>query len=385
MRKARHAPCPSPSTAGRSRPSTCMPIATSARPARCWAPTPPRCSCRPVNGAAEAFIEIDKRLKAMDGQAVDMEVLSINPFWYGRDRELAGQIVKMQNEKLAELCAAKPDRFAAFASLTLQAPDLAVQELETAVKKQGLKGAAIGGAVAGVEFSDPEVPSGVGQGRGTGRAVVYPSAGRAGGCQAAGRQRLARQHHRQSAGDDDRAVASDLRGHARQVSRAQGDCRPRRRLPAFLRRPLRSCLHGRSGRLQGQRQAREEADGVPEAALLRFADLLARGDPPSRGPGRRQPDRAGQRLSLSLAAEAGRPHLRLDRSATSRRWRCLGGTAAKLFNINAEVLATISFKPAAPRSRPCRSLSDISGCRTSITPRRPTMLGSDTVVPKRGS
>ena len=110
----------------------------------------------PVNGAAEAFIEIDKRLKAMDAQAVDMEVLSINPFWYGRDRELAGQIVKIQNEKLAELCASKPDRFAAFASLTLQAPDLAVQELETAVKKQGLKGAAIGGIVAGVEFSDPK-------------------------------------------------------------------------------------------------------------------------------------------------------------------------------------------------------------------------------------
>jgi aminocarboxymuconate-semialdehyde decarboxylase len=110
----------------------------------------------PVRGAAEAFIEVDKRLKAMDGQAVDMEVLSINPFWYGRDRDLAAQIVKIQNEKLAELCAAKPDRFAAFASLTLQAPDLAVQELETAVKKQGLKGAAIGGMVAGVEFSDPK-------------------------------------------------------------------------------------------------------------------------------------------------------------------------------------------------------------------------------------
>ena len=92
----------------------------------------------------------------MDAQAVDMEVLSINPFWYGRDRDLAGQIVKIQNEKLAELCASKPDRFAAFASLTLQAPDLAVQELETAVKKQGLKGAAIGGVVAGVEFSDPK-------------------------------------------------------------------------------------------------------------------------------------------------------------------------------------------------------------------------------------
>ena len=110
----------------------------------------------PVNGAEEAFIAVDKRLKAMDAQAVDMEVLSINPLWYGRDRELAGQIVKIQNEKLAELCASKPDRFAAFASLTLQAPDLAVTELETAVKKQGLKGAAIGGQVAGLEFADPK-------------------------------------------------------------------------------------------------------------------------------------------------------------------------------------------------------------------------------------
>jgi predicted TIM-barrel fold metal-dependent hydrolase len=110
----------------------------------------------PVNGAAEAFIEIDKRLAAMDAQAVDVEVLSINPFWYGRERDLAAQIVKIQNEKLAELCASKPERFAAFASLTLQAPDLAVQELETAVKKQGLKGAAIGGVVNGLEFSDPK-------------------------------------------------------------------------------------------------------------------------------------------------------------------------------------------------------------------------------------
>jgi aminocarboxymuconate-semialdehyde decarboxylase len=92
----------------------------------------------------------------MDSQAIDMEVLSINPFWYGKDREIAGTIVKIQNEKLAELCASKPDRFAAFASLTLQAPDLAVQELETAVKKQGLKGAAIGDIVNRVEFSDPK-------------------------------------------------------------------------------------------------------------------------------------------------------------------------------------------------------------------------------------
>ena len=62
----------------------------------------------------------------------------------------------MQNEKLAELCASKPDRFAAFASLALQFPDLAVEQLETAMKKQGLRGAAIGGSVAGEEFADPK-------------------------------------------------------------------------------------------------------------------------------------------------------------------------------------------------------------------------------------
>jgi aminocarboxymuconate-semialdehyde decarboxylase len=110
----------------------------------------------PVNGGDEVYIDIDQRLAAMDAQAIDLEVLSINPFWYDRERDLAAQIVKIQNEKLAELCASKPDRFAAFASLTLQAPDLAVQELETAVRKQGLKGAAIGDIVNGLEFSDPK-------------------------------------------------------------------------------------------------------------------------------------------------------------------------------------------------------------------------------------
>ncbi|MEO6842778.1 MAG: amidohydrolase family protein [Bradyrhizobium sp.] len=113
-------------------------------------------SAATVRGADEVAIDINKRLAAMDGQAVDMEVLSINPNWYGRDRDLAAQVVKLQNEKLAELCASKPDRFAGFASLTLQAPDLAVQELETAIKQQGLRGAAIGGNVGGVAFSDPK-------------------------------------------------------------------------------------------------------------------------------------------------------------------------------------------------------------------------------------
>ena len=126
------------------------------KPARCWAKRAPGVQAGPINGAEETFIDLKQRLAAMDAQAVDMEILSINPFWYDKERDLAAQIVKIQNEKLAEFCAAHSDRFAAFASLTLQAPDLAVQELETAMKKQGLKGAAIGGSVNNVDFSDPK-------------------------------------------------------------------------------------------------------------------------------------------------------------------------------------------------------------------------------------
>src|SRR5436309_5688641 len=101
-------------------------------------------------------IVAEDRIGEMDQQGIDVEALSINPFWYEADRDRAGQVVKIQNEKLGELCAAHPDRFVAFASLALQFPDLAVQQLQHAVKDLGLKGAAIGGSVAGEEFSNPK-------------------------------------------------------------------------------------------------------------------------------------------------------------------------------------------------------------------------------------
>ncbi|HMK81766.1 MAG TPA: amidohydrolase family protein [Xanthobacteraceae bacterium] len=108
-----------------------------------------------VLGIPQLIFTPEERLKEMDAMAIDMEILSINPWWYRKEREVAETITNLQNEKLAELTALKPDRFAAFASLALQYPDLAAQQLETAVKKQGLKGAAIGGTVLGEDFSAP--------------------------------------------------------------------------------------------------------------------------------------------------------------------------------------------------------------------------------------
>ena len=97
----------------------------------------------------------DARLAAMDARGIDMQVLSCNPWWYGYERDVVEKMLEVQNEALAAFCAAHPKRFAAFASLALQFPDLAVQQLEKAVKRLGLRGVAVGGSVAGVEFSDP--------------------------------------------------------------------------------------------------------------------------------------------------------------------------------------------------------------------------------------
>jgi len=94
-----------------------------------------------------------ERLRMMDQQGIDMEALSINPTLYATDRDLAARIIKIQNEKLAELCAAQPDRFVAFATVSLQHPDLAAQQLEEGIKKLGLRGGSIGASVNGEELS----------------------------------------------------------------------------------------------------------------------------------------------------------------------------------------------------------------------------------------
>jgi aminocarboxymuconate-semialdehyde decarboxylase len=100
--------------------------------------------------------DASKRLRDMDAQGIDMEALSINPFWYGADRDTAAEVVRLNNEGLVEICARNPDRFVAFASVALQFPELAVQQLEHAVKKLGLRGAAVGASVAQDEFADPK-------------------------------------------------------------------------------------------------------------------------------------------------------------------------------------------------------------------------------------
>jgi predicted TIM-barrel fold metal-dependent hydrolase len=110
----------------------------------------------PISMGYPGLVLADERMRVMDEQGIDMEALSINPFWYSLERDAAEKVIEIQNEALAAYSAAHPDRFVAFASVALQHPDLAVAQLEKAIRRQRLRGVAVGANVAGREFSEAQ-------------------------------------------------------------------------------------------------------------------------------------------------------------------------------------------------------------------------------------
>src|SRR5258707_7615573 len=100
---------------------------------------------------------VDAWLERMNREGMDVQVVGINPFWYWAERDLASKIVQIQNEAIAKLCASHPDRFVGLASVALQFPELAADQLEHGMKKQDMRGCLIGGRLNGEEHSPPKV------------------------------------------------------------------------------------------------------------------------------------------------------------------------------------------------------------------------------------
>ena len=97
-----------------------------------------------------------ERLELMDQAGIEMDIISLNaPAIQGiLDVKRADDIAKTANDVLAEECAKRPDRFAGFAALPMQDPDLAARELIRCVKDYGFKGALVNGfSNLGVEDS----------------------------------------------------------------------------------------------------------------------------------------------------------------------------------------------------------------------------------------
>jgi aminocarboxymuconate-semialdehyde decarboxylase len=103
--------------------------------------------------------DLDRRFQDMTASKVDMQVLSVCPqtFLYSQPPALAAAFARIQNEQLAKLVKAHPGRFQAIATVPMQAPRLAADELRHAMSALGLRGVQIGSNIAGKNLDDPEL------------------------------------------------------------------------------------------------------------------------------------------------------------------------------------------------------------------------------------
>jgi aminocarboxymuconate-semialdehyde decarboxylase len=101
--------------------------------------------------------DIARRFKDMDAAEVDVHLLSVAPqtWLYGQEAAVGIAGATIQNDEIARLVKEHPERFSGIATLPMQAPDKAADELRRAMRKLGLHGAMIGSNIGGKNLNDP--------------------------------------------------------------------------------------------------------------------------------------------------------------------------------------------------------------------------------------
>jgi aminocarboxymuconate-semialdehyde decarboxylase len=103
--------------------------------------------------------DLDEKRLAMDRSQIDIQVLSAPPyaFFYWADPQVAMQLVQTLNNALGRAVQDEPERFVGLATVPLQDPSAAIEELERAITRLGMKGVAIGASLYGRSLSAPEL------------------------------------------------------------------------------------------------------------------------------------------------------------------------------------------------------------------------------------
>jgi aminocarboxymuconate-semialdehyde decarboxylase len=110
------------------------------------------------NALPRETFDLSMRLQHMDEMGVERQILSIVPpaMAYGLDTGVTKEIAAAFNDRVGEIVAGEPQRFSSIATVPLQDPPAAADELERAIK-QGHVGVQIGSNVAGENLDAPEL------------------------------------------------------------------------------------------------------------------------------------------------------------------------------------------------------------------------------------
>jgi aminocarboxymuconate-semialdehyde decarboxylase len=102
---------------------------------------------------------VTERLVDMDRMGVDVQAVCPAPyhFFYFTEPDYGAELARDVNEGIAKLVADTPDRFVGLGTVPLQDADLAVRELDYAVKHLGLRGVEICTNVNGKNLTDPSL------------------------------------------------------------------------------------------------------------------------------------------------------------------------------------------------------------------------------------
>jgi len=116
-------------------------------------------NARQMQDRSEMISTVEVRLKDMDRMGIDVQALSPAPnqTYYWTEAGAGLELARAVNDRLAEIVAARPDRFVALGTVPLQNAGLAVGELERCVRQLGLRGVEINPSVNGMDLTDPRL------------------------------------------------------------------------------------------------------------------------------------------------------------------------------------------------------------------------------------
>jgi aminocarboxymuconate-semialdehyde decarboxylase len=111
---------------------------------------------RPIRSAPAEFVDADRIIEAQEAAGIERTVLSpwVPLLFYEVEPEEGLRRCRIQNDALAALVRARPERVAALGGVPLQEPELAASELERLMARGELVGVEVAASVRGAYLGD---------------------------------------------------------------------------------------------------------------------------------------------------------------------------------------------------------------------------------------